>query len=163
MNLQQAFNFSQDDVIAFTGAGGKTTALFQLARQFKSPVIVTTTTHLGTWQAAFADVHLVLEHKDSYVSSHTNSNPKVVTLITGPAQPDNRLAAPTSTQMNDIYRYCKAYRYPLLIEADGARQKPLKAFNDNEPSVPPFCTYIIHIVGLKGIGNPLSEEICASQ
>ena len=158
MNLQQAFNFSQDDVIAFTGAGGKTTASFQLARQFKSPVIVTTTTHLGTWQVALADVHLVLEHETNGYFQ-INSNPELVTLITGPAQPNNRLAAPTFTQMEGIYCYCKANRYPLLIEADGARQKLIKAFNDYEPAVPPFCTKIVHMVGLNGIGKPLSEEI----
>ncbi len=34
--------------VAFVGAGGKTTAMFQLARELTPPVIVTTTTHLGT-------------------------------------------------------------------------------------------------------------------
>jgi hypothetical protein len=36
--------------IAFVGAGGKTTALFQLARELP-PVIVNATTHLGVWQS----------------------------------------------------------------------------------------------------------------
>ena len=40
--------------IAFVGAGGKSTAIFQLAHEL-SPAIVTTSTHIGTWQASAAD------------------------------------------------------------------------------------------------------------
>ena len=48
--------------VAFVGAGGKTTALFQAAREL-APCIVTTTTHLGAWQAEEADEHIVVgEH-----------------------------------------------------------------------------------------------------
>jgi hypothetical protein len=45
--------------IAFVGAGGKTTALFQLAWELPPPVIVSATTHLGVWQIPLADRHIV--------------------------------------------------------------------------------------------------------
>ena len=45
--------------VAFVGAGGKTTALFQLAKEL-SPCIVTTTTHLGAWQVGEADQHIII-------------------------------------------------------------------------------------------------------
>ena len=45
--------------VAFTGAGGKSTAMFQLAKQLSQPVIVTATTHLGVWQIPLADKHII--------------------------------------------------------------------------------------------------------
>ena len=47
--------------LAFVGAGGKTTAMFHLARELDAPVIVTTTTHLAVEQIQLADRHIILE------------------------------------------------------------------------------------------------------
>ena len=44
---------------AFVGSVGKTTAIFQLARQFEGPVIITATTHLGVWQIPLSDRHII--------------------------------------------------------------------------------------------------------
>ena len=60
MNLVRALRLDDPQCIAFVGAGGKTSAMFQLARQYPPPVILTTTTHIGTWQAKFADSHYKL-------------------------------------------------------------------------------------------------------
>ena len=47
MNLAQALRLPPASSVAFVGAGGKSTALFQLARELNPPVIITATTHLG--------------------------------------------------------------------------------------------------------------------
>ena len=60
MDLAQALRANRTSRIALVGAGGKTTALFQVARQLDPPVLVTTTTHLGVWQLALADRHIVI-------------------------------------------------------------------------------------------------------
>src|ERR1043166_6044563 len=61
--LSRALRASNTASIAFIGAGGKTTAMFQLARELsaKTPVIVTTSAHLGAWQTPQADKHLVVD------------------------------------------------------------------------------------------------------
>ena len=50
-------------LIAFAGAGGKTTAIFQLARALSAaegqPTVVSATSHLGTWQIPLADAHVI--------------------------------------------------------------------------------------------------------
>ena len=60
IKLVDAIRLDKKTRLAIVGGGGKTTAMFQLARQFATPVIVTTTTHLGTEQGALADVHFAL-------------------------------------------------------------------------------------------------------
>ncbi len=64
MNLAQAIRVSANEAVAFVGAGGKTTALFQLARQLKPPVILSTTTHLGISQALLADRHIIVRSSE---------------------------------------------------------------------------------------------------
>src|SRR3990170_4377466 len=48
--------------VAFTGAGGKSSALETLARESRGadPIVLTTTTRLGTAQRSFADEHVIL-------------------------------------------------------------------------------------------------------
>ncbi len=54
MNLSSAFRIQPHDVVAFVGAGGKTTAMFRLAEELVTQgkrVVVTTTTKLAASQA----------------------------------------------------------------------------------------------------------------
>lgn len=153
MQLAQALRLSPTapaPVLAFVGAGGKTTALFQLARQWPPPVVVTTTTHLGLWQATLADEHVVLTQPGT-VRWHG------VTLITGPATPVKRLGGINDSILYWLHETCKKHRIPLLIEADGARQKPLKAPAEHEPAIPGFVDGVIVVAGLQGLGQTLDE------
>ncbi len=46
----------------------------------------------------------------------------------------------------------------LLIEADGSRQKALKAPNEHEPVIPEFTDAVIVVAGLSGLGKSLNEK-----
>ena len=46
----------------------------------------------------------------------------------------------------------------IVVEADGARQLPLKAPATHEPVFPPFSRWVVAVVGLDAIGCPLTEE-----
>src|SRR5688500_5008458 len=59
ITLAKVLRSESSPCVAFIGAGGKTTAMFQLARQIPAPVIVTATSHLGVWQIPFADKHII--------------------------------------------------------------------------------------------------------
>ncbi len=47
---------------------------------------------------------------------------------------------------------------PLLIEADGARGRSLKAPAPHEPIVPPFADLVVSVAGLDVVGMPLDEQ-----
>ena len=61
MDLVRALRLTSSPCLALVGAGGKSTALFQLARQLstsqKLPVLVTASTHLHVDQIKQADSH----------------------------------------------------------------------------------------------------------
>lgn len=157
MNLIQAFGFSKKDCISFVGSGGKTTAVFQIARQYPCPVLVTTTTLIEAWETELADQHIALDELNPF-NANILSDYIGITLITGPRTPDDRFRSPTLAELDDIYKYAQNNEIPLLIEADGSLRKPLKAPGENEPAIPSFSTCVVNVVGLTGIGKPLGEE-----
>jgi len=153
LRLAPPFDTGQGGTIAFVGAGGKTTALFQLARRLPQPVLVTTTTHIGAWQTRFADHHLIPQNTADLTQDQFDG----VTLVTGPIQ-DDRLTGLNEDVLSGLHTRLRDKKNPLLIEADGSRQKPLKAPNRQEPVIPAFTDTVVVVAGLSGLGRPLNED-----
>ena len=153
LTLARALRMEPASCVAFIGAGGKTTAIFKLARELPTGAIVTATTHLGIWQTSLADRHIAtdgdtIENLEGFQGT---------LLVTG--EPDGERTKPISEKLlHRLYQYCKSHAIPLLIEADGSRQKPLKAWAEHEPPIPEFADLVVHVAGLSGLGKPLSEE-----
>lgn len=129
--------------------------MFQLARQLQPPVIVTATTHLGAWQVEFADQHMVADSPAAL--ENVEHGLKGVILVTGAL--DGERTRPIAESMLDgLHQFCGYHSIPLLIEADGSRQKPLKAWSEHEPPIPEFADAVAQVAGLSGLGKPLTDE-----
>jgi molybdenum cofactor cytidylyltransferase len=152
MRLSDALRLKTPQTVSFAGAGGKTTAMFLLAREFPQ-AIVTATTHLGAWQTALADQHIIAT-KFSDLDKITS---KGVTLVTGevendrtkPVNQDILYWLHETSRKNDVF---------LFVEADGSRQKSLKAPADHEPPIPEFTGMVIVVAGLSTLGKLLTDE-----
>ena len=155
LSLAQALRVNSSPCIAFVGAGGKTTAAFQLARQLTSPVIVTATSHLGAWQVGLADQHIMTETPAPL--EKLEHGLKGVILVTRGMDGD-RTQPINDDLMNWLQQFCGYHSIPLLIEADGSREKPLKAWAKHEPPIPFFVELVVQVIGLSGIGKSLNNE-----
>jgi len=155
LSLLKALRVKSTPCIAFIGAGGKTTAMIQLARELSSLVIVTATTHLGIWQTELADKHIITETPAPIEELEHGLNG--VILITGELDGD-RTKPINNELLNWLHQFCGYHAIPLLVEADGARQKPLKAWAEHEPPIPAFVEQVLELVGLSGIGKILEDE-----
>ncbi len=153
LRLLFPFDTDKEKIITFVGAGGKTTAIFQLARELPQPILVTTTTHLGAWQVSLADHHIIAQK----ISDIDKQEFHGVTLITDSTE-GNRVAGVKEDILYWLCAYTKTHNITLLIEADGSRQKPLKAPNEHEPVIPEFTDVVIVLAGLSGLGKTLVEE-----
>lgn len=148
--------------LALVGAGGKSTALFLLARQLLAQfptVLVSASTHLAPDQAGLADYHQVAVQKQDL--EELTLKPGVL-LITGapegPASdPASRLSGLDFPLLQQLLTIADTHRLPLLVEADGARRLPLKAPGEHEPAIPGFAAQVIVVVGLSGLGKPLDN------
>lgn len=155
VSLAQALRVHSSRTVAFVGSGGKTTAMFQLARQLPPPVIVTATSHLGAWQTQFADLHVML-HTSATLEKMQHSL-KGIILITG--ELDGERTRPINDSLLRWLReFCGNRSIPLLIEADGSRSKPLKGWAEHEPPIPSFVELVVQVLGLAGLGKPLHSE-----
>jgi len=155
ITLAKALRTQSSPCVAFIGAGGKTTAMFQLARQLPTPVIVTATSHLGVWQIPFADKHLITDTPTAL--EDIEHRLQGVILVTGSM--DGERTRPINNNLLDWLRqFCGYHSIPLIIEADGARQKPLKAWAEQEPPIPSFVEQVLQVVGLSGLGKILNHE-----
>jgi len=157
MDLVKAFRLTNKTKVAIVGSGGKTTAMFQLARDFGSRVILTTTTHLAQDQLMQADRHIALEDLADLPSIEKDLAGDIL-LFTGSEIEANRVKGPGQEILVQLGALAERWECPLLIEADGARQLPIKAPADHEPSIPDFVDTIIVVAGLSGLGKPLNEK-----
>ncbi|MGD0610598.1 MAG: selenium cofactor biosynthesis protein YqeC [Anaerolineales bacterium] len=156
MNLTHALRLPPIPCLALVGAGGKTTALFQLARELEPPVIVTATTHLASSQTPLAHQHIIIQSL-SDLDAFEQAIPDGVTLITGPLEGD-RTSGLSNEQVVRLHEICQERSLPLLIEADGSRSKPLKAPSDHEPPIPDFVKIVVVVAGVSALGQPLNER-----
>ena len=132
--------------IAVVGAGGKTSVLFQLAKEAVDQnlrVIVTTTTHMfrepGALAASAEEAGALLTRQ-----------PIVIAGI--PAKED-KITGLADEERTSLLQYADL----LLIEADGSKRLPLKVPSDHEPVIPEGTDRVIVVAGLSGIGKPISE------
>ncbi len=161
MKLNQALRLTRDTRLALVGAGGKTTALFQAARQMAAelgdlPVLVSASTHLGSWQLEQADQHFIIQKKGQISSLETELSSGCL-LFTGPAADDNRVAGLAEDSLAELAEIATRQRLPLLVEADGSRQRPLKAPAEHEPAIPEWANLVVVAAGLTGLGQPLEH------
>jgi molybdenum cofactor cytidylyltransferase len=170
MRLARALRIAEVPRIAFVGAGGKTTAIFQLARELVrsgsskkedqcnlSSVIVCATTHLGVEQGELADYNFIVERPADLINIDLNRH-KGIILLSGDDLGDERLAGLDEDTTYAVLDLADRNRLPLLIEADGSCMKPVKAPAEHEPAVPEWVDQVIVVVGLNALGKPLTSE-----
>ncbi len=155
-----ALRLKESPQIALVGSGGKTTWMFKLARALHAKydtLILTTTTHLASWQLQFADHHRVVSgHAD--LPGDIEALPPGLVLFTGPDIQGERVSGLNAELVGALQeKACKA-KFPVLIEADGSRQRPLKAPAEYEPVIPDAIDGVIVLAGLRGLDRQLDDQ-----
>ena len=156
IKLRDALGLDKEPRLAAVGAGGKTTFLLSLAREYAPDVVLTTSTHLAVEQAREADSHLVLHSQDEIELIFQNGI-HGITLITGDEVGEGRLAGLPLEWLNRIAILADQANLPVLVEADGSRRYPLKAPAQHEPVIPGWISAVVVCGGLSAIGVPIDS------
>lgn len=152
-SLLEALEIGQkrNPVISVVGAGGKTTLITLMAEEYlkrRIPVIVTTTTHM---RAENRSCFLLEEKLDTALEMIHREG--MVWL--GLPDKNGKMKAPRMEFMQQLQRL----NLPILIEADGAKELPLKAPEKHEPVLLPETDCVVNVYGLDAIGEQF-REIC---
>jgi probable selenium-dependent hydroxylase accessory protein YqeC len=134
MKLRSAFDIVPGDVVAFVGAGGKTSTLIALGHELAEAglrVLATTTTRIGADQLDLMPYATRLETSMSAISLALNDH-RFVFLYDDIRQ--NKVYGATAEHIPHLLDSVDSD--VLLIEADGSRGLPLKAPRPHEPVIP---------------------------
>ncbi len=102
-----------------------------------------------------ADSHWLAERSEDLLDLEKNLDG--VMLVTGLLDGE-RTAGVNRAMLSGLHVICARHSLPLLIEADGSRQHPLKAPAEYEPPIPDFVETVVVVAGLAGLAKPLNGE-----
>jgi molybdenum cofactor cytidylyltransferase len=165
MDLIKALRLIEPACVAFVGAGGKTTAIFRAAGELstnnsssptKRTVLVTITTHFGAWQTKIADQTREINSSQDIRNIEKEILGGVVLLYS--EMIGDRLGGLQPNLLEEVRQLAERQSIPLLIEADGARTRPLKAPGAHEPNIPEFVQLVVVVAGLSALGKPLTDK-----
>jgi molybdenum cofactor cytidylyltransferase len=152
-------------VTAFVGAGGKTSAMLLLAAELReagSRVLVTTTTRVG--RSVASRLPLVLSRG---ADGHTQGDALAGTLertlddcrwvfLAGGTDVDGKFTGVTPERLRSLTESLTADF--VLVEADGSRQRPLKAPAEHEPVMPVDARLVVPVAGLDALGQAVGPD-----
>ncbi len=158
--LTGALGIRAREVISLVGAGGKTTLMFRLAKELSlcgKKVVTTTTTKIlepapEETRSLFIDPDeekikgFVRDHIDQY-HHITLAHARLESGKLKGVSP-NLVDGLWDSQGMDI----------IIIEADGAAGRPVKAPRENEPVIPTRTTLVVGILGVDGVEMELNDE-----
>jgi len=163
--LIRALGLEQARLISLCGAGGKTTLMFSLAREFVAAgerVLVTTTTKIARdeaqgWQSfAATSAELVLENARRLLPESGRERAGAVISYSAVSGDGCRLVG-FAPELVDTLMQARCFDR-ILVEADGSARKPLKAPAAHEPVIPSATHALIIVAGINGLGLPLCED-----
>ena len=158
LTLAEALGIGAADAVALVGGGGKTTAMFRLAREIVERgerALTTTTTHIFAAQIALAPAHVAAGEATPETLAAELAAHGHVLVIGATDQATGRAAGISPELFGRLRAWCPGVC--CLNEADGARMRPFKAPADHEPAIPLETTLVVPVVGADVYGKPLDS------
>lgn len=146
--LEEAFEPA--GVVAVVGAGGKKSTLFALAGEL-GQTVVTATVRIPPFEGQVE--RLVVT--DEPVSALEDNTVWPLGLTPGREEGRDRYLGYDTGTVDDLG---EAADVPVLVKADGARTRWLKAPAEDEPQVPSSSSVVVPVASVKAVGEPLSEQ-----
>lgn len=160
-SLRHSMKLKQGGVISLVGAGGKTTLMFRLARELSGQgdaVLTTTTTKIRIPARKQSSAVIVAECTKELLQQarahlkhqrHISAGSRILPL-------QNKLKGFPLQVIDHIWQ-SGIFRW-IIVEADGAAGRPVKAPAAHEPVVAKCTKWVVGMVGLKAVGKPINAR-----
>lgn len=160
LGLAESLLLSGGGVVSLVGAGGKTSLMYRLAHELAGSgqtVLTTTTTRIYPPTAEQCAVCILTPNADEILerAGAALRRHRHITAAAGSVAGSGKLSglAPGDIGRLHAARVCDW----IIVEADGAAGRPLKAPAAHEPVIPPGSGWTVGVVGLQALGQPLSD------
>lgn len=159
MKLHEALGITGGAVVAFAGAGGKSGAILEIARQLigaRKTVLVVPTTKMLVGQAEEVGPVVTSEDpadlRNAVEGAFSDGN---FGVVAGSARI-------SKSRVGGVEPGTVGVLAPLadvvLVEADGARSRWIKGTADHEPALPDAATLVVAVGNVNALGAPVDEE-----
>jgi probable selenium-dependent hydroxylase accessory protein YqeC len=147
---------TQDSVTAIVGAGGKTSLMLYLARMVPRTCLITTTTKVGSDQILEADARFCYSE---FLMRNTPVYPKRMIWVSPELSTSNtKISGFELDQFSEFAAVAKKRMLPVIVEADGAHMRHIKAPAQHEPVIPKETNFLLHVTGMDVLGKPADDQ-----
>lgn len=148
MDLRDAFD--PEGIVAVVGAGGKKSTLYALAAELDRAV-VTATVRIPPFEGQVERLAVT----DDPISLLRDNDEWPLGLVYGRDGERDRYLGYEPATIDEMAEETDA---PLLVKADGARTRWLKAPKADEPQIPSSADIVVPVASVRSVGEPLTEE-----
>ena len=160
MTLTDAFSIREREVISLVGAGGKTSLMFALGNELSAKrkgTLLTTTTKI--WEPAPSPSFALflseqIAEMKKWVLMNLGQYPYLV--IARKKLDDGKLQGILPEWGEELLALAGVSS--IIVEADGAAGRSLKAPREGEPVLPGNTALLVPVVGIDVLGRPLDEQ-----
>ena len=159
-SLAEALGIKARDVISLVGAGGKTTLMFRLAKELllRGMKVVTTTTTKIMEPNSEETSSLFVDPDEGKIKDFVRRHLDQCAHITVARErlESGKLKGISQNLVNRLWRLRGID--VIIVEADGAAGRSVKAPRENEPVIPTTTSLVVAILGTEGMGKELNGE-----
>ena len=158
--LTEALGIKPKEVISLVGAGGKTTLMFRIAKELalSGKKVVTTTTTKILEPSEGETSSLLVDSDEEKIKDFVRGHlvPYHPLTIARERLGSGKLGGVSPNLVDELW---SSYGIDaIIIEADGAAGRPVKAPREWEPVIPSSTTLVVAILGVDGMEVKLNEE-----
>ncbi len=158
LNLYEALGISSGDVVAFAGAGGKSSAIRHMAAELSDAgmsVVVAPTTKMGLTEIGDLGPLVVSESlKELLNETQEALESSSVVVLGGERISKDRIGGVLPEHFREIARLVDV----VLVEADGARHRSIKGTAGYEPLLPDNASLVVAVGGIDALGKSVDPE-----
>lgn len=157
-NVSEALGLEKREHLAVVGAGGKTSLLLALVAGLRDKkVVISTTTRMLHAEARSIGKPIISLQEPGWKNRlREGLNRENQVVLIGEVMASDKVKGISPSLADAIYREQRTGS--LLLEADGAAGRSIKAPAEKEPVIPSSVTTVVAILGLDAVGQPFNRE-----
>jgi molybdenum cofactor cytidylyltransferase len=160
VRLSDAFDLGSGEIVAIVGGGGKTTAMYRLARETAAEggaAIATGTTLFTPPSDRPRHLTVIAEREDELTDAVRAALERERCIIVATGHGTQGRLLPVAAGAPAAMLALRGVRR-VIVEADGSRTRGFKAPGDHEPVIPDGATIVVAVAGMSALGQPLDAE-----